>query len=287
MAPPTPRVQIQLRDVKYDIRELGVHGASYYHLGSDPRLEVYDERWVVISEYASVHTAPFRVMNRRLNVVEAYGGMEDLHAASLPEAHTSSAPRGIVLDRRHIFPRPRGEGSTLLPIIIPIASFSAEHAFASLRNYRGAEPLVSAVRARSNVQIYVDWEMTDASHKLLFDSPAFHVGLQGQWQDGNREHSRSLAGFALSPEHHDQFLHSLHLVRTFDQQFVRVALSRVYPAITEGLVDAARERYREIDGERLFGHEFDAGVFQEAIVKLGERVLAQPGMREYYGLAAT
>lgn len=279
-------LEIPLRDIKYDIKIFDVHGSSYRNMGTDPELKANTDGLILIHESKAIHTAAFRITNRKLNVIEAYGGLEELskgidYADLSKDASTSMG--------NLFFPQARGVGGTQLPILIPIARIRIQKALVAINTFRGTKPpKISTVEAIENsVEFFIDWEMSHKNHKLLFDTPGYHLGIQGKWEATKKELPQvgaAGAAFRLEEDYHDIFIRALKLVMKFDQDFVKVALHRCLNNYKKNFYDQAQLLYQEIDGNQWFGYEFNVSGFQQAMKMIGERVQSQSGLQAYYRL---
>jgi len=268
-------VEIKLRDNKYDLVLLGVHGASYRQQGSDPVLQLIQENYVLIEERSPIHTAPFRVYDRQTSHVECYGGVEEL------EAFRDTVPAPID-PGRIVFPAAKGAGGTNLPIIIPIARLATRQAAVVMATYEGDAPRIP-VAVASNAEVFVDWEMSHGSHKLLFDTPAFHIGARGQWTAGQKPATRSGLWLEFPSGRREVFLKALRLVLAFDD-FIRLWLQFGFGKPDSEALQPAEDVYKEVNGSQMFAHEFDHPPFQAVLPRIHERVKAQPGLQTYYGV---
>jgi hypothetical protein len=269
-------VEIKLRDNKYDLALLGVHGASYREQGSDPVLQLVSESLVLIEERSPIHTAPIEVQDRQTSHVECYGGIEELEELRNIFVPTPIQPGRIV------FPKAKGAGGTNLPIIIPIARLAAKQAAVVMVAYKGDVPQ-EPVAVASNVEVFIDWEMSHGSHKLLFDTPAFHIGVRGQWAAGQKRSKRSGLWLEFHTGRREVFLKALRLVIAFDD-FIRQWLQLCFAKPYNDTLQLGEDIYTEIDGPRMFAHEFRHPSFQAVLPHIHERVQAQPGLQTYYGV---
>jgi len=269
-------VEIRLRDNKYDLVLLGVHGASYRQQGCDPVLQLIQEDTVLIEERSPIHTAPFRVTDRQTSHVECYGGVEEL--AELRDVVTPTP----IDPGRIVFPEAKGAGGTYLPIIIPIARLAIRQAAVVLASYEGDAPRMP-IAVASNAEVFVDWEMSHGSHRLLFDTPAFHIGARGRWTEGQKKSTRSGLWLQFAPNRRDVFLKALRLVLAFDD-FIRQWLQFGFGKPDSEALQAAEDVYQEVEGSRMFAHEFAHPSFQAVLPRIHERVEKQPGLQTYYGV---
>jgi hypothetical protein len=263
-----------LRDIKYDIDLIGVHGASYRHMGTDPVLEIPETSIIKIEDRKEIHTARFRVRSRKLNHVECYGGIESL------EELRSIADSTTVETGNLVFPVARGAGGTALPILIPIARLNPRKAAVTLAVYNGVPPDNEVVLS-FDAEIFVDWEMSHRSHRLLFDTPGYHIGVRGTWQKEGKPVRKTAVWLELDSKTKKDFLSSLRLVLEFDD-FVRESL-QPGPA-GKSFLNSAQELYESNEYESRFGHPFELPNFIRAMEMIEERVVGQKGLQEYYGI---